>query len=163
MTASLFLPVMLNISASSVSRMVNSSCPFSPRSGSVAVRRPTSTPGAASSDTEKDHAPAGRKTESLTVSVLQLNADDDGSIWYQSMHFYTHFTTRFKGALTLFSESISTGCCNQWTDPDCLLMQFQSKNWATTVIVLSGKMNFKTQLKLVSHPIRWISSKRLEI
>lgn len=39
--------------------MVNSSCAFSPRSGSVAVRRPTSTPGAASSDTENDHAPAG--------------------------------------------------------------------------------------------------------
>lgn len=65
--ASWSFPVTLNISASSVSRIVNSSCAFSPRSGSVAVRRPTSTPGAASSDTENDHAPAERKTRNIMV------------------------------------------------------------------------------------------------
>ncbi len=66
-TASCSLSVRLNISASSASRIVNSSCAFSPTSGSVAVRRPTSTPGAASSDTEKDHAPAERKTVSIII------------------------------------------------------------------------------------------------
>lgn len=48
--------------ASSLSMIVNSNSAFSPRSGSEAVSRPTSTPGAASSDTENDHAPAGKET-----------------------------------------------------------------------------------------------------
>lgn len=61
MTASWSLPVMLNVSPSSPSRMVYSSMAFSPRSASVAERRPTSTPGAASSEIENDQAPSERE------------------------------------------------------------------------------------------------------
>lgn len=57
MIASWFTPVMLKVSPDSPSRMVYSSLAFSPRSVSVAEIRPTSAPGAASSDTENNQEP----------------------------------------------------------------------------------------------------------
>ncbi len=73
-TASWFNPVILKVSPASPSTIIKSIRAFSPRSASVADRRPISTPGTANSETENDHIPAGNRdgVENTQAKTLKL-------------------------------------------------------------------------------------------